>query len=246
VEILRGNFQGESVLQGYNKQAIVVSETPLIHTGLQNVVDSHIKQMGLLHFSDVNSISYNELIRTSVVIVELGGDEQKLVNECETFYSLINQFREIHWIFLVSKNCFAKAVEWLMRPETTLLSTCESIDSVARAILLGSQKVERISDSLLTSEVEKGSEEEVHPLLTVSEKQVLRLLGKGWGINQIAQLLKKSNKTISAQKHSAMRRLSLKTNADMYAWINSFQGLKELNLLSMYRDTEKWKNWVVN
>jgi DNA-binding NarL/FixJ family response regulator len=36
--------------------------------------------------------------------------------------------------------------------------------------------------------------------LTHSERKVLRLLGKGWGINQIATLLKKSNKTISAKK----------------------------------------------
>ncbi len=133
-----------------------------------------------------------------------------------------------------------------MRPETTLLSTCESVESVAKAILLGSQKADSISHSLLAADLDSSADGECHPVLTVSEKQVLRLLGKGWGINQIAQLLKKSNKTISAQKHSAMRRLSLKTNADMYAWINSFQGLKELNLLSMHRDTEQWKNWVVN
>lgn len=234
------------MLPNYNRQAIVVSETPLMHTGLQNVVERHIEQMALLHFADATSISDSELIRTSVIIVELGGDEQKLVKECEAYYSLINRFREIHWIFLVPRYGFAKAVEWLMRPETTLLSTCESIESVANAILLGSQKAEGISRSLLASELENGSDEDAHTLLTISEKQVLRLLGKGWGINQIAQLLKKSNKTISAQKHSAMRRLSLKTNADMYAWINSFQGLKELNLLSMHRDTEQWKNWVVN
>ena len=60
-------------------------------------------------------------------------------------------------------------------------------------------------------------------VLTLSERKVLRLLGKGWGINQIAMLLKKSNKTISAQKNSAMRRLSIHSNAEMYAWINSSQ-----------------------
>ena len=66
-------------------------------------------------------------------------------------------------------------------------------------------------------------------------------LGKGWGINQIATLLKKSNKTISAQKNSAMRRLSLRSNADMYAWINSTQGMRELNLMSAYGEFEEWK-----
>ncbi|EHK0947129.1 helix-turn-helix domain-containing protein, partial [Citrobacter farmeri] len=78
-------------------------------------------------------------------------------------------------------------------------------------------------------------------LLTLSERKVLRLLGKGWGINQIAALLKKSNKTISAQKNSAMRRLSIHSNAEMYAWINSSQGVRELNLPSVYGESTEWK-----
>lgn len=234
------------MLSSFTSQGIVVSQTPLMHTGLQKVIDSHIKQMGLSHFCDITDIGDSEFMRSSFVIAELGSDEQKLAEECKVYYSLIARFTEIHWIFLVPKVCFAKSVEWLLRPETTLLSTCESVENIVNAISLGCRKVEKISQSLLAFDAGTGGDEEIHPLLTVSEKQVLRLLGKGWGINQIAQLLKKSNKTISAQKHSAMRRLSLKTNADMYAWINSFQGLKELNLLSLHRETQQWNNWVVN
>ncbi|MFP2512660.1 hypothetical protein ACLEUX_22255, partial [Escherichia coli] len=63
---------------------------------------------------------------------------------------------------------------------------------------------------------------------------------QGWGINQIASLLKKSNKTISAQKNSAMRRLAIHSNAEMYAWINSAQGARELNLPSVYGDAAEW------
>src|SRR5690606_4121076 len=87
--------------------------------------------------------------------------------------------------------------------------------------------------------VDKAHEPSV--TLTLSERQVLRLLGKGWGINQIASLLNKSNKTISAQKNSAMRRLSLHGNAEMYAWINSSQGMRELNLISAYGEPKEWK-----
>ncbi|MDF3648298.1 hypothetical protein P3S36_09695, partial [Enterobacter hormaechei] len=54
-------------------------------------------------------------------------------------------------------------------------------------------------------------------------------------------LLNKSNKTISAQKNSAMRRLSLRSNADMYAWISSTQGMRELSLMSAYGEFEEWK-----
>ncbi|MFB4499482.1 LuxR C-terminal-related transcriptional regulator, partial [Enterobacter hormaechei subsp. steigerwaltii] len=134
------------------------------------------------------------------------------------------------------------AVELLMRPESTLLSDMEPIEGVINAIRAGSERAERISQTLLipeTSDIEEESEQMI--ALTHSERKVLRLLGKGWGINQIATLLNKSNKTISAQKNSAMRRLSLRSNADMYAWISSTQGMRELSLMSAYGEFEEWK-----
>ena len=103
---------------------------------------------------------------------------------------------------------------------------------------------EKISQTLLSIQDNDDLESDVGQLimLTLSERKVLRLLAKGWGINQIAALLKKSNKTISAQKNSAMRRLALRSNAEMYAWLNSSQGMKELNLYSAYGEQVEWKS----
>ena len=126
-----------------------------------------------------------------------------------------------------------------MRPESTLLSDMEPIEGVINAIRAGSERAERISQTLLIPE--NPDEDDRVIALTHSERKVLRLLGKGWGINQIATLLNKSNKTISAQKNSAMRRLSLRSNADMYAWISSTQGMRELSLMSAYGEFEEWK-----
>lgn len=103
---------------------------------------------------------------------------------------------------------------------------------------------EKISQTLLSIPKNDDTESECERLimLTLSERKVLRLLAKGWGINQIAALLKKSNKTISAQKNSAMRRLALRSNAEMYAWLNSSQGTKELNLYTAYGEQAEWKS----
>ncbi|ENJ4592108.1 response regulator transcription factor, partial [Shigella flexneri] len=123
----------------------------------------------------------------------------------------------------------------LMCPTATLLSDVEPIENLVKTVRSGNTHAERIS-AMLTSpamtETHDFSYRSV--ILTLSERKVLRLLGKGWGINQIASLLKKSNKTISAQKNSAMRRLAIHSNAEMYAWINSAQGARELNLPSVY------------
>ena len=116
---------------------------------------------------------------------------------------------------------------------------------MVNAIRAGSISAERISQSLLSPEPgDFDEEEDKSALLTLSERRVLRLIGKGWGINQVAMLLKKSNKTVSAQKNSAMRRLSLRSNAEMYAWINSAQGMRELNLASAYGEQTEWKRNV--
>ena len=83
---------------------------------------------------------------------------------------------------------------------------------------------------VLRGDDEMGDAQEDEAMrLTVSERRVLRLLGRGLGVNQVASVLQKSNKTISAQKRSALRRLSLRSNADMYAWINSVQGRETLS-----------------
>ncbi|EGW8442128.1 response regulator transcription factor, partial [Escherichia coli] len=131
--------------------------------------------------------------------------------------------------------------ELLMCPTATLLSDVEPIENLVKTVRSGNTHSERIS-AMLTSpamtETHNFSYRSV--ILTLSERKVLRLLGKGWGINQIASLLKKSNKTISAQKNSAMRRLAIHSNAEMYAWINSAQGARELNLPSVYGDAAEW------
>lgn len=128
-----------------------------------------------------------------------------------------------------------------MRPGSTLLSDIEPIEGLIGTIRNGNRDAEKISQTLLSSDY-PGHDDSSNKLehLTLSERKVMRLLGKGWGINQIAMLLKKSNKTVSAQKNSAMRRLSLRSNAELYAWINSTDGMKELNLISAYGEQSKW------
>lgn len=120
------------------------------------------------------------------------------------------------------------------------MSDVEPIENLVKTVRSGNTHAERIS-AMLTSpamtETHDFSYRSV--ILTLSERKVLRLLGKGWGINQIASLLKKSNK-LSAPKNSAMRRLAIHSNAEMYAWINSAQGARELNLPSVYGDAAEW------
>ncbi|WP_448675347.1 helix-turn-helix transcriptional regulator [Enterobacter hormaechei] len=224
------------------KHGVVISRVPVMQNGLGGVMTRHFPDFEITYCRLMQELTLLQLRRAGVVIADISGEYRNPRGTLEQYYGLMNQYRDIHWIFLVSRPLYPLAVELLMRPESTLLSDMEPIEGVINAIRAGSERAERISQTLLipeTSDIEEESEQMI--ALTHSERKVLRLLGKGWGINQIATLLNKSNKTISAQKNSAMRRLSLRSNADMYAWISSTQGMRELSLMSAYGEFEEWK-----
>ena len=224
------------------KHGVVISRVPVMQNGLGGVMTRHFPDFERTYCRSMQELTLLQLRRAGVVIADISGEYRNPRGTLEQYYGLMNQYRDIHWIFLVSRPLYPLAVELLMRPESTLLSDMEPLEGVINAIRAGSERAERISQTLLipeTSDIEEESEQMI--ALTHSERKVLRLLGKGWGINQIATLLNKSNKTISAQKNSAMRRLSLRSNADMYAWISSTQGMRELSLMSAYGEFEEWK-----
>lgn len=223
------------------QHAIIISKLPVMQTGLGCIISRNLPDYEVSYCRSQEELTLLQLRRANVVIADISGDQRNPRRICEEYYSLQNHYRDIHWIFLVSRRVYPCAVELLLRPESSLLSDIEPIEGVINAIRGGSQSAERISQTLLKSELEELDESRDEVMLTHSERKVLRLLGKGWGINQIAALLKKSNKTVSAQKNSAMRRLSLRSNAEMYAWINSNKGMKELNLFSAYGEQDEWK-----
>jgi DNA-binding NarL/FixJ family response regulator len=231
------------MLPGRCKNAIIISKLPIIQTGLKGVMQGQFSDYELTYCRSVEELTLLQLRCSDLVIADLTRDCSNPRAICDQYYSLLSQYRDIHWVFLVSRLFYPLAVELLMCPVSSLLSDAEPIESLVNVIHSGNTRAERISKVLLSPpiipELQDHSARSI--VLTLSERKVLRLLGKGWGINQIAMLLKKSNKTISAQKNSAMRRLSIHSNAEMYAWINSSQGARELNLPSVHGETTEWK-----
>ena len=223
------------------KSVIIIGKSPIMQTGLGNIMSRYFPDYDRSYCRTHEELTLLQLRRAGVVIVDISDEQRNSRNICNQYHVLQNQYRDIHWIFLVSRAIYPLAVEHLMRPESTLLSNMEPIESVVKAIRAGSENAERISQTLLIPDPDDLYDNQDEVMLTFSERKVLRLLGKGWGINQIAALLKKSNKTVSAQKNSAMRRLALTSNAEMYAWINSTKGMKELSLFSAYGEQDEWK-----
>lgn len=222
---------------------LIISGIPIIQSGLMAIMKDYFPEYAVSAHPQAEALTPLQLCNASLAMVELSCDPAQRKSLCGTYYSLMVQYPHIRWIFMVNPSIYPLAVEYLLRPESTLLSDAEPIHRVINAIQDSEAQRDHLSPALVSPGAfpsEKTLPDKVS--LTFSERQVLRLLAKGWGVNQIAVLLNKSNKTISAQKNSAMRRLCLRGNADMFAWMNSVQGMKELNLLTNWGEKMQWKN----
>ena len=224
------------------KFGIVISRLPVIQAGLNAIIQEHLPDYEMSFCHSPEELTLLQLRRSVLAVVDLSGDVSQPRSICEHYCSLMNQYQDIHWVFMVGRSCYPLAGELLMSPASTLVSEAEPANRLADVMRAGRTSADRLSRLFLSPAANSvDDEQEPSAVLTLSERKVLRLLAKGWGINQIASLLKKSNKTISAQKNSAMRRLSLRSNAEMYSWINSTQGMKELNMYSANGDQMEWK-----
>lgn len=226
-----------------NKRCLIISRLPVYQSGVGAVMKENFPDYDVTACQHIDELTLSQLNKTNLIIIDLSADRLQGKSLCERYYALMNQHPAIRWIFMLGQEIYPLAIEYLLCPESTLLSEAEPIPQLINAIRKQGEQIEHISALLLTPASFPLASTEVNTVcLTQSERQVLRLLAKGWAVNQIASLLRKSNKTVSAQKNSAMRRLALRGNAEMYAWINTAQGMRELNLLPVWGEPMQWKS----
>ena len=144
------------------------------------------------------------------MVIELDSTLQEIFEACDFFNHLQNQYRQVEWVFTLPANLLNIAIERLLTANTALLSLYEPMSSIIEHVFNSGGQIERISRHLLQEKAVNASSDTLpNTNLTFAERRVLRLLSKGWQLSQIATLLEKSYKTISAQKSSALRRLAL-------------------------------------
>lgn len=79
-----------------------------------------------------------------------------------------------------------------------------------------------VSESLRQQMVEAGSlDQQAEPQLSGKEREVVRMLASGMTVSQIAARVNRSISTISKQKSTAMNRLCISTDVDLFAYARS-------------------------
>jgi hypothetical protein len=110
------------MLPGQGKFGII-SRIPVMQSGLKAIVGEHLPDYELSFCRSQDELTLLQLCRAVLVIADLSGEIEHPRNICEHYYSLMTQYRDIHWVFMVGNACFPLAVQLLMRPESTLIST---------------------------------------------------------------------------------------------------------------------------
>ncbi len=94
-------------------------------------------------------------------------------------------------------------------------SAPDELIAALEKVLRGSKYVSSTLSERLVLDIEVGSEESLHEKLSDRELEVLCLLAEGKTVNEIGQHLCLSAKTISTYRSRIMKKMAMKTNAQL-------------------------------
>ena len=94
------------MLPGQGKFGIIISRIPVMQSGLKAIVGEHLPDYELSFCRSQDELTLLQLRRAVLVIADLSGEIEHPRNICEHYYSLMTQYRDIHWVFMVGNACF--------------------------------------------------------------------------------------------------------------------------------------------
>lgn len=103
----------------------------------------------------------------------------------------------------------------------------EQLVDAIRKVMAGKKHISPVLAELLLHECGRDSGKPPHEMLSDREYQVLRLLGSGKKVSEIARILSLSVKTVSTYRVHILEKMKLKNNADLMMYVVE-NGLREL------------------
>lgn len=103
----------------------------------------------------------------------------------------------------------------------------EQLVDAIRKVMAGKKHISPVLAELLLHECGRDSEKPPHEMLSDREYQVLRLLGSGKKVSEVARMLSLSVKTVSTYRVHILEKMKLKNNADLMLYVVE-NGLREL------------------
>lgn len=93
----------------YCKFAVIISKIPVMQSGLSAIMGMYFPDYELNFCQSLEELTLLQLRRTDVVIVDFSGEVRHPRALCEQYYTLLSQYRDIHWIFMISRQYYSLA-----------------------------------------------------------------------------------------------------------------------------------------
>jgi DNA-binding NarL/FixJ family response regulator len=211
---------------------IVVDDHPLFRHGLVSVLGNvpHFSVIGEApSIGDAHTLIEQNQPDILLVDISLGEENGlKLVKSIKALYPEISQIVVSMYdeVIYASSALKAGAKGYIMKQEAaeTLLG---AIDTVLQGkIYLSEAMRERMLDSMLSQKDDPQSD----PVetLSVREHEVFRLIGRGYGVREIADTLNLSHKTINVYRDNIRRKLSIADAGELRKYAIKWTKSKEM------------------
>ncbi|NLE14725.1 MAG: response regulator transcription factor [Spirochaetales bacterium] len=192
---------------------LLVDDHPLFRQGLASVIENVRRYSVTAEATTISqALSLLESIEVDVALVDISLQQENGLELVKTLKAtrpeisciVVSMYDEIIYASSALK---AGAKGYVMKQEAAS-SLLDAIDQVLKGkIYLSKDMRERMLDTMLLQD----SREEIDPvkLLSIREMEVLRLLGQGFGVSEIAHNLNLSVKTINVYRDNIRRKLSI-------------------------------------
>lgn len=163
----------------------------------------------------VDSVVYQQ---ADVLITELDGEDETPAKGREALLALCTQLPELRVIAYTRCRNAEELGRLLPQPNVSIVARDDALPLVAEffnRVLLGERVLSPQIGTFLAPSV--SADEVFTRKLTRCETDVLAFLFNGMSLRQIAELQRRSIKTISAHKCSAMRKLQVKNDSELFS-----------------------------
>lgn len=193
-------------------ELIVVDDHPIFRQGLVNVIETYERYKVIGEANTIaEALQLVEAKPPHILLVDISLHHENGLELVKTVHSshpqiiqlVISMYDEIIY---ASKALQAGARGYVMKQEATetLMSAIETV--LQGKIYLSEAMQERLIDSFASWDTKKP-EVDLITQLSVREMEVFRMIGQGFGVSEIAEVLNISGKTVNAYRDNIRHKL---------------------------------------
>jgi DNA-binding NarL/FixJ family response regulator len=199
---------------------LIVDDHAIVRQGLRRILDE--AQGMKVGCEAVNGVEALKMIRTekfNVVLLDISMPEK---NGIDTLKQIMDGNKEAKVLILSMYPEDQYAVRLMKAGASGYLTketAPEQLVEAIRRVVAGKKHISPSLAELLLQECGANSGKQPHEILSDREYQVLRMLGSGMKVSEIAKVLTLSVKTVSTYRAHILEKMKLKNNAELTYYV---------------------------